>query len=715
MPLPSLICHCLVGPPSSGKTTFAHLLAAQLNRLGQANCIIGADQVREQLYGDVVIQGAWAEIEPELLTAMAGAIQAGKAVIYDATNAYRWWRQSLLAKVGQGKVVWVAWVLTTPAEVCLQWNSTRTRQVPQAIIRKFAQALKRFPVSPAEEFVSVFEIDPLQISTSALGQRIEQNLEQLPGSIRNRQNRTKYFEPHGYSRLIDFDRLMHLLSLLIRYPGLGQLHHGDPDLLLRLLGTEILPPLLTPVDEIAAVLSSQYHEIYGDVGALTTDLAWLTANGFLSQGSSETPLGKPPPTAAVMNTHRHSDWLCFQRLMATVRYILHHPLDQVPLATTDASTPVSMVDCLALQLHQARILPNADAASLRKDIQLVLRPYGLLPEKPLRKGYCLGTGILTQEDLLRVYHLAQKQVEGLDDVMDRAVLERFEQRLRWAQFDLDHERPVRVISSGSIVNPDYLSEESLARPNLLTELEAHIRQGHKMRINRRQGAAQFAGYASQEEEIWPLEIIFHNIAWYLGYEVAAGPALGLLRYERLDRLYQVNATAYQRRSATKQHQARQGISTLRQYSAGIFLGTDPQAQAKFLHLSHPQRLKTMDKLELQFTESLFSFISEGTQRFPRDQIQMTRAKTMSQFLKPDLQAMFKLPKAQDATHPYRFTVKLPAWSFHDVTLKAWVLGFGPGVKVIKPESFKAWIMAELNQTQQLYPETLTVHLPQTNH
>ncbi len=702
------ICHCLVGPPSSGKTTFAGLLAGQLQAQGQPCHIISADQIRQTLYGDVAIQGAWSEIEPVLLDEMQQALQAGQTIIYDATNAYRGWRQSLTLKLGRPGVVWVAWALTTPIETCLAWNLTRARHVPQAIIEEFAQALKRFPVVAGEDFMARFALDPSQPSREQLIALITKHLRTIPRSEQNRKNRHHHLTPHAYSRLLDFDRLLHLLSLLIRYPGLGNFRHGNPAQLQRLLNTETLPPLVNAFDEIAAVLAVQYHEIYGDIGALQQDLAWLETHGFLGQEIGDTPLTMPLPAPAEFTPHRYSDWLCFLRLMSTLRYILQNPLAQAPSPDSPLQSKQSMVEALATQLHQARILASPDAATLRKDIQLVFNPYQLLPDKTLRKGYCLGTGILTQEDLLRVYHLAQKQVQGLDDVMDRATLERFEQRLRWAQLDLEHYQPVRAISSGSIVNPNYLNQESLAQPAALTELEAHIRQAHKIRINRRKGAAQFASYPSQEEEVWPLEIIFHSIAWYLGYEIAARPNTGLLRYERLDRLFQTTAGPYQKRAAPPHQQARQRIATLREYSAGIFLGTDPAEQAKFSNLNHAQRLKAMPKLELQFTEPLFRFISEGTQRFPLNQIEMSRTQEMSQFLKPDLQAIYKLPKAQDPSHPYRFQVRLPCWSFQDVTLKAWVLGFGPGVKVIKPEPFREWIAQELHQAQQLYPHPKSV-------
>ncbi|MDS3861835.1 AAA family ATPase [Thermosynechococcaceae cyanobacterium BACA0444] len=702
-PLKPLICHCLVGPPSSGKTTFAKILETHLGEQGQPTQIVSADQIREQLYGDVAIQGAWSDIEPQLLDQMERAISVGKSVIYDATNAYRWWRQSLLIKLAKLGVQWVAWQLTTPLETCLAWNQARDRHVPTLVIQEFAQALKSFPVIPAEGFTAIFTINPALGTLEHLQANIAKSLAALPLSQKNRKNRTQHILPHRYSRLLDFDRLLHLLSLIIRYPGLGNFRHENPEQLLDLLKTDTLPPLLTGLDEIAAVMASQYHQIYADLGALKADLDWLDDNSFFSQATVDQPLSQPVPAPTEFMAHRYSDWLGFQRLFATLRYILHHPLEQEDYR--EAAQAKNMVDCLAERLYAAKILPNPENTTLRKDIQLVFNPYRLLPDKTLRKGYCLGTGILTEEDLLRVYELAAEQVKGLNDVMAQATVERFQKRLAWAQFNLADYEPVRVIASGSIVSPKFLNFTSLASVTALTDLESYIRSGQKIRIGRQRGSATFDSFKDfmPEEDIWPLEIIFHNIAWYLGYELASGESQGLLRYERLDRLYQAKQySQVATRTAKQQQRARNQLQKLRRYSAGIFLGVDKQKQQEFLSLSPAQRLQKMVTLKLQFTEALFKFVSEGTQRFPFEQLKMTPPPSRSIHHHSDLKQIFTLGRAADPIHPYRMNVLLPAWSFEDVTLKAWILGFGPGVKVIAPDAFQQIIIQEVQQTQQLY-------------
>ncbi len=55
----ALRCHLLIGPPDSGKTTLAAVLAHRLTQLGQPNEVLSTDGIREELYGDATIQGFW--------------------------------------------------------------------------------------------------------------------------------------------------------------------------------------------------------------------------------------------------------------------------------------------------------------------------------------------------------------------------------------------------------------------------------------------------------------------------------------------------------------------------------------------------------------------------------------------------------------------------------------------------------------------------------
>ncbi|WP_254173631.1 ATP-binding protein [Planktothrix pseudagardhii] len=154
-----MICHFMIGVPGSGKSTIAQQLAEITQGI-----IISTDRIREQLYGEEIIQGNWSEIEAEVLRQMETAIASSQPIIYDATNAYPRWRLELLEKIAlispEIPRYWMAWVLETPIEICKQWNQNRQRQVPEFVIEKMGQAIANFPPTLSEGFITIYPVKP---------------------------------------------------------------------------------------------------------------------------------------------------------------------------------------------------------------------------------------------------------------------------------------------------------------------------------------------------------------------------------------------------------------------------------------------------------------------------------------------------------------------------------------------------------------------------
>ena len=78
----------MIGPPGSGKSTFAAILAPLLPAR-----VIANDVLREQLWGDANVQGPWSELEPHLHGAIDRTIADNDNVLVDATHAQLNWRQ----------------------------------------------------------------------------------------------------------------------------------------------------------------------------------------------------------------------------------------------------------------------------------------------------------------------------------------------------------------------------------------------------------------------------------------------------------------------------------------------------------------------------------------------------------------------------------------------------------------------------------------------
>lgn len=162
-----MICHFMVGIPGSGKSTVAQQLADLTQGL-----IISTDRIREQLYGDEIVQGNWLEIEQKVLQEMEQAIASSQPIIYDATNAYRPWRLDILEKVAlvYPKISrsWIAWVLETPMETCKLRNQSRQRQVPESVIEQMEKAIANFPPTLSEGFIKVYRLKPDNLDLKTL-------------------------------------------------------------------------------------------------------------------------------------------------------------------------------------------------------------------------------------------------------------------------------------------------------------------------------------------------------------------------------------------------------------------------------------------------------------------------------------------------------------------------------------------------------------------
>lgn len=403
-----MICHFLIGIPGSGKTTFA----VELAKLGNYR-IVSTDAIRQQLYGDPSIQGEWSQIEEKVISEIVGAIAQGNSVIYDATNAKRVWRMDLLEKLNSSvaslgqydeEVLWMGWYLQTPIATCKLWNQKRTRQVPEIIIENMHKSLQEFLPVAAEGFAVVKVIDVTSCNFDT--QQIQNQIQQLGRTLINRANRNRHITLHSYSKLLDFERLMHLISLIIRYPGMGNLQITNPSLLESIFGH--VPHFASSIEEVTALIGKLCGTIYADAGAIASDLDWLQQNLLIGANTIASSSPITPPlhhsiTPSDFVNHGYSDFYTFQRLVQIIRFILHHPF----LEDTGKGSLPNLVSAL----QQKGIIDGDSLDTVRKDIEKVLKPYKILPEFPLRDGYFAGTAILSTHELIKVFDVLQSQAK----------------------------------------------------------------------------------------------------------------------------------------------------------------------------------------------------------------------------------------------------------------------------------------------------------------
>ena len=672
-----MLCHCLIGLPASGKTTFAR----QWNERDATYTVVSTDAIRADLYGDESVLGDWSDIEAEVVKPIEVAIASGRSVIYDATNAKRSWRLAFLQNVKTlaPDVDWMAWYLDVPLSRCKARNRQRPRHVPTQVIDDMATALKTFPPQASEGFVAVSNV-PFDRQGNVDFDAVKKAINNLPLRQSRRDRRNSVIEWHEYSRLLDFERLLYLIALLLKYPGVGQL---ESDVLRDIFGEDV--EFDTDIEEISALMEKQYGNIYSDTEALAKDVAWLDDRGFFSQGLSEGPIVVETIEPLDIAPHRYSDRAPFLRLLTIVRFVLHSPLQRQEGKSVQETLLTRLKE--TEQLYESR-------DNFRKDIELALKPYGLLPERVYRQGYFLGTAILTSRELNRIYRLARSQAAHLDDIVALETCELFRERLERSRLlTPETEYPLRVSGTRSIANIDCLPDDSL--PKQIDRLEEAIETGELLELSRHPQSARFPGDTENLFLVYPLQLVFHRIAWYLGFEYDF-PHPGLLRFERLDRLFFCRSLK-RKRGMKVQLATVKRLQSLYQCSAGIFLGNSVEDQKCYLSSESDGVEVTV---ELWCNDYSFGFISEGTQRFPLEQMQMSLPPKGRDRWLPD--RLFTAQLTGDKEFPHRFIVKLPRWSLQDVDLMRWILGFQENVKVVSPIELQEKIGAIGRAMQNLY-------------
>ena len=704
-----LRCHLLIGPPASGKTTLARTLAPLLTAPGEPPALVlSTDAIRTEVFGDAAVQGPWIDIQQRLQQRLIEAVAAGIPVIIDATHARRPWRLALTQALPlPAPVEWIGWWLYTPLPTCLEWNRCRERQVPEAVIQEMAAALAdpHFGPSRAEGFAALCAVVPTHHDD--LEPLLAAELAALDRRIRSARARETHWQLHGYSRLLDLERLLFLIRLLSRYP---ELDASDP------LSREQLEGIVSPLpsgdlaERAAAFLGRLHGECYGDVGAVRGDLNWLEANGFCFGGETLAPirLAEVPATphtgglqGGVHGGHPPmGDGPVFQRVMTLLRHLLHQPFDRDPAST--------------LTLHEQLIAATAaipggylpgETATLRKDLEKLLTPYGFRAANDnVRHGYALGTAVLPAPRLREIKALVEQAAGRLADPSAQPLLAELEQRLAWASLD-EPAPPLRLYARHGVVDTALVRRESLAAPRGAEAIERAIAQRRRLLLKRFSSAGSHGGTTigdgSGEWRVWPLQLIFHHVGWYLCVEEdVIGQEHGLIRCERLDRLALQGASTRSgslrggpsdglRRSPERQHAALQRLERLLHHSGGIHFGDDIKAQLDLASTSPRARAGVLQTLRFSATPWAFAFLREGMGRYPREQVRFSKPLPGdSWWHHPEAPHVLE-PNAPTDSHPYPLELDLPSWTLAaDIDLRTWLYGFGKGIRVESPSALR---------------------------
>ena len=123
--------YMMIGLPASGKSTIAKEIAER-----ESAVIVSTDDLRQELLNDVNSQENNNLIFKEAERHLKTNIEAGRNVIFDATNINYKRRRDWLNRFNKYNVRKIGVLVATPYEECLERNIWRERKVPEEVIKR---------------------------------------------------------------------------------------------------------------------------------------------------------------------------------------------------------------------------------------------------------------------------------------------------------------------------------------------------------------------------------------------------------------------------------------------------------------------------------------------------------------------------------------------------------------------------------------------------
>jgi hypothetical protein len=187
--------------------------------------------------------------------------------------------------------------------------------------------------------------------------------------------------------------------------------------------------------------------------------------------------------------------------------------------------------------------------------------------------------------------------------------------------------------------------------------------------------------------VWPLQLIFHNVGWYLLFEEdQVGREQGLIRSERLDRLAMASGDGGLRRNPEQHAATINRLEHLLHHSGGIYFGSDLEQQLAVASSSVQHRTQALVTLRFWCSPWAFAFIREGLQRYPIEHTRFSRPLPGDSWWHHPKAPHVLEPGPADASHPYPVELDLPPWTVAaDIDLRSWLFAFGGGIRIEQPD------------------------------
>lgn len=290
-----------------------------------------------------------------------------------------------------------------------------------------------------------------------------------------------------------------------------------------------------------------------------------------------------------------------------------------------------------------------------------LKAAGLLADQRHRKGYFLTGPTVAHEDMRALMNGLRIQAEDLENPIAQRLYDQHLERFARTREDQAYfGYPVEALQNRPVTRT---TNGDLAQ--VMEALRDPILRGQKVRVRLvRDNWHKHKG--PRNHDVFPLQFVFHDVAWYLLCESAETGTFFTLRLDRLSPV--VTAIGRTARGAREQADRLALAKGLMARSWGICIPPHDAEGA----LTAP-----LVTARVWFHPDKGGFIEEANRRHPAQGVTRRKDGVIFEVALPD--------------HP-------SVWLF----FKVWVLGWGAAAEVLEPPALRAAVAAELTELLQRY-------------
>ncbi|MBD2636491.1 WYL domain-containing protein [Limnothrix sp. FACHB-881] len=366
---------------------------------------------------------------------------------------------------------------------------------------------------------------------------------------------------------------------------------------------------------------------------------------------------------ATRSRHGYEETMALDRLMLLVALLAQDPGSGAIAAGGLEAIAAALRDRAAAL---GRPFPEdyPSIPTLRKDLA-TLRDYGLLGERMYRWGYYLGAGALTVAELTTALNGLRLLAIDLGDPQVAEGWAAIERRLKAWDADLDGQLsyPLRRSLSRPVSELDPATRMAKGQPwdslaGEMVTIEQAILTGQAIEL--KVARSPQLDDRGERERLYPLQLLFYDVGWYLLYEKLDSGQFATRRIDRLSA--EVRWLPMPPRGLRIQRQRLRKATGLLSAGWGLFLG-EAADQIRELAGQEPLQL-----VVVRFRPPTARFIAEGDHRHPTQRLTW---------------------ESETSGEPsgLEFSVKLPRRSLGE--FERWVRRYGSDAVVLEPPELVA--------------------------